>query len=756
MTIISNIKKPLALASVLLFFTTTVQAATPPTANAGADKTVQVNHTITISGNGSDSDGSIVKYQWKRTDDNSVVSNSKSFSITPSGTKTKTFVLTVTDNQGTTASDTMVLNVTKDPIEGGNTPPKANAGADKTVQVNNPITITGSTDDSDGTVVKYQWKRMDTNSIVSNSKSFHITPSGTRAKTFVFTVTDNQGTTASDTMVLTVTEGPVEEGNQVGTTSPTNTPPTADAGPDKIVQVDHTVTILGSGSDSDGSIVKYTWKKQGDDRILSNSESIEFTPSGTRSKIFVFSVTDDEGKTASDTMVLTVTKDSVAGNTSAAVAGKNSPYLEPVNLPECDPYNPEVQFIETNEDWKTINNSSKRIFCIYPGDYKSLKNISLTRSGTATKRRYIILYNGNNLHPGQLDTVRLANYALNIEASYWTIDRMASINSTGKTAVVFKRGKYNILNRAFVDNSNEAVSIRNAADNNTIQKCRFQNPTARSLDKDQAGITTMQWKADSYTIKNTKIIENEIVNYNDGIQLNRSQDSSGGSLYQHVNCEGTIIDGNHIYANDKIASTGENALDFKAGSDNALNPVVVTNNHLWGYKGTRIQGEGTLIVAHYSPKNLHINNNVLFEAGQSIVSGSNGPTSGYTYGMINSEIGNNLIYAMVQKNGNQYTIKLSGQLTTDSHDNVFVNCKSKKGFFSYNKNGNYFRRNTFINSVGTLETSSNGKSVVDNLHTNVDYPDTKAAGYTKNYSFKTDRYTKKSRVITLINAVKPK
>ena len=435
--------------------------------------------------------------------------------------------------------------------------------------------------------------------------------------------------------------------------------------------------------------------------------------------------------------------------------GKTNPYLEPVNLPKCDADNPKVQFIRDNADWSKINSSSKRIFCVSPGDYRTLKNISLTASGTAEKRRYIILNNENNLHPGKLDKSKLALYALNIRGSYWTIDRLAYVDGPQKTAVVFKAGKYNILNKALVDNSGEAVSIRGGADNNTIQKCRFQNQTAKSSDLDQAGITTSQWKVDSYTVKNTKIIENEIVNYNDGIQLHRGPDSNGGKLYQKANCEGTIIDGNHIYANDEIASTGENALDFKIGSDNPLNPVMVTNNHLWGYKGSRVATYGAVIVSHYNPKNLHINNNIIFEGETGIVTGSNGPSSGYSLAMIDGEIANNLIYKMKQRDGSQYAIKISGTRNTDVHDNVFISCESRKGYVKNNPNGNYFRRNIFINSAETLATSNNGKSVVDNLHTNIDYPDTKAAGYTKDYSFETDKYTKKPRVITLINAVKP-
>jgi hypothetical protein len=365
----------------------------PPIADAGPDKTVQVNNTITISGSGSDSDGSIVAYQWIKQSTGQVLANTATFDFTPTGTRTKTLVLTVTDDDGATASDTMILTVTDGPVgntpptadagpdqnsETGtlvtldgsgssdvdndaityswsftsrpagstailidptsinptftpdvngsyvvqlivndgtvnsapdsvtvtagetpptNTPPTADAGPDKTVQVNHTVTITGSGSDSDGSIVAYQWIKQSTGQLLATTPTFDFTPTGTRTKILVLTVTDDDGETASDEMVLTVTDGPVG-----------NIPPIADAGPDKTVQVNHTVTISGSGSDSDGSIVAYQWIKQSTGQVLANTATFNFTPTGTLTKTLVLTVTDDDGATASDTMILTVTR----------------------------------------------------------------------------------------------------------------------------------------------------------------------------------------------------------------------------------------------------------------------------------------------------------------------------------------------------------------------------------------------------------------------------------------------------------------
>ena len=278
---------------------------TPPTANAGPDKTVQVNNTVTITGSGNDSDGAIKSYQWKNKNTGSIVANGETFDFTPSGTQPKTFILTVTDDEGAKDTDEMVLTVTNDatppPPSTGNTPPTADAGSDKTIQVNHPVTITGGGSDSDGAIVSYQWKRKSDGSIWSNDEILVFTPSGTRTKTFVLTVTDDAGAKDTDEMMLTVT-------NDATPPSTGNTPPTADAGSDKTVQVNNPVTISGSGSDSDGSIVKYEWKKQSNGQVLSDKKTFDFTPAGTRAKTLVLTITDDKGATASDMMVLTVTK----------------------------------------------------------------------------------------------------------------------------------------------------------------------------------------------------------------------------------------------------------------------------------------------------------------------------------------------------------------------------------------------------------------------------------------------------------------
>ncbi|MBA6222568.1 peptidase, partial [Colwellia sp. MB02u-18] len=95
----------------------------------------------------------------------------------------------------------------------------------------------------------------------SASTSF-ITPEVTNNEVFTFTltVTDNEGATKTDTITINV--------NNV------NILPSANAGANQIVNENTEVSLLGAGSDSDGTIASYIWtQSSGTDVILSTSDS---------------------------------------------------------------------------------------------------------------------------------------------------------------------------------------------------------------------------------------------------------------------------------------------------------------------------------------------------------------------------------------------------------------------------------------------------------------------------------------------------
>lgn len=93
--------------------TVTVLANQGPTADAGADQTVTDSDStgsevVTLNGIGTDSDGSIVAYEWKQ--QSTFIGNTASISPDLS-VGTHTLTLTVTDNGGATASDEITVTV---------------------------------------------------------------------------------------------------------------------------------------------------------------------------------------------------------------------------------------------------------------------------------------------------------------------------------------------------------------------------------------------------------------------------------------------------------------------------------------------------------------------------------------------------------------------------------------------------------------------------------------------------------------------
>ena len=86
-----------------------------PTAQAGADRTVNPGETVTLSGSGTDSDGTIQSYAWSQISGTSVTlqnANTAQASFTaPDTAGPLVFRLTVTDNLGATGSDDVTVTV---------------------------------------------------------------------------------------------------------------------------------------------------------------------------------------------------------------------------------------------------------------------------------------------------------------------------------------------------------------------------------------------------------------------------------------------------------------------------------------------------------------------------------------------------------------------------------------------------------------------------------------------------------------------
>ncbi len=174
-----------------------------PVARAGVDQSASFGTNINLSATASsDADGTITAWLWKES--GATLSTSQSFSKNDFSVGIHNITLTVTDDDGATASDTVVVTITAPLPE--NHAPIANAGADQTGTLGDNITLDASaSSDSDGTITAWLWK--ESGATLSTSQSFSKNDFSVGTHNITLTVTDDDGATASDTVVVTITNG---------------------------------------------------------------------------------------------------------------------------------------------------------------------------------------------------------------------------------------------------------------------------------------------------------------------------------------------------------------------------------------------------------------------------------------------------------------------------------------------------------------------------------------------------------------------
>jgi len=293
------------------------EANKPPVANAGSNITITLpTNTVQLSGAASnDPDGSIVKYQWTK------VSGPAATIATPGAARTAVnglvaagtyvFELTVTDDKDATAKARVTVTV-KDV---NNQLPVADAGNNVTITLpNNTVNVDGTASyDPDGTITAYKWTKVSgAAATIAQPNAATSTISGLVAGVYVFelTVTDNNNSTASAQVTVTVNE--------------VNKPPVANAGNNVTITLP-TSTAQLNGTASTGSIVSYKWAK------VSGPAATIASPGAARTAIngmvtagtyvFELTVTDENNASAKARVTVTVKDMPVANDPPLADAG---------------------------------------------------------------------------------------------------------------------------------------------------------------------------------------------------------------------------------------------------------------------------------------------------------------------------------------------------------------------------------------------------------------------------------------------------
>ena len=213
-----------------------------PTVNAGADQTICEGNTVLLS-------GTIVGGTWS-----GPVTIADGVAFTPPA-GVHTFTYSVTNGSGCTNTDAVVVTV--------NALPVVNAGADQTICEGAAVTLSG-------TIAGGTWSGP-----VSISDGVAFTPPA-GVHTFTYSVTNIEGCTSADDVVVTV-----------------NTLPTAGAGADQTICEGAAVTLSGT-------VAGGTWTGP-----VTITDGVAFTPpAGIHT--FTYSVTNIEGCTSADDVIVTV------------------------------------------------------------------------------------------------------------------------------------------------------------------------------------------------------------------------------------------------------------------------------------------------------------------------------------------------------------------------------------------------------------------------------------------------------------------
>jgi uncharacterized protein YkwD len=299
-----------------------------PTADAGPNKTVETEVTVLVEGSGSDPDGSISLHSWTQVSGPEVsLTNDTDWTVrftSPAEASQVRLRLTVTDDQGASDSDDVIISVENSEPE-PNQAPSADAGPNPTVQAGDSVSITGNGSDSDGEIVAWSWSQvsgLEVDLQNSGSRTVRFTAPETAGQIRLrLSVTDNDGASDTDDVIITV-EAPGSEPNQA---------PTANAGANQTVQPGDNVSITGSGSDSDGSIVAWSWTQISGTQVSlsgADSQQVGFTAPESAGDIRLrLTVTDNDGASDSDDVTITVEESSGTDNTTGKTLSSMLPLI---------------------------------------------------------------------------------------------------------------------------------------------------------------------------------------------------------------------------------------------------------------------------------------------------------------------------------------------------------------------------------------------------------------------------------------------
>jgi len=279
-----------------------------PIAKAGSNQSIKLGSQVSLDGSKSnDVDNDTLTFRWTLTSNPADSTATLIDTTSPSPTITPDVIgayqVTLVVNDGTEDSVPEEVTITVTAADDPNLPPSADVGANAEVTSGDSVTLNGEKSrDSDGNIVSYRWESKESTIRLSSANTAITTftaPTVNVPQTYNFelTVTDNEGASATDTVVITVI--------------PRNEAPTAKAGVDQNASVGETVVLDASASsDPNKDTLSYEWMTPSGVSLSSTSAvKPSFTvATGTKAGVLTFDVvvSDGQGGTASESVEITI------------------------------------------------------------------------------------------------------------------------------------------------------------------------------------------------------------------------------------------------------------------------------------------------------------------------------------------------------------------------------------------------------------------------------------------------------------------
>ncbi len=450
-------------------------------------------------------------------------------------------------------------------------------------------------------------------------------------------------------------------------------------------------------------------------------------------------------------------------------------YLKTVEIPTYDSKNPSHLLITVaNNKWTSanLNNDSYKHFYVEPGNYSS-NLITLTADGTVDEKRTISLYGSGTTHPAALSNTLQADIRIKFNnADYWDIHRMSFLHVDTQYEWLYNGSSHNTFNKIHIKDYFYGIRIQHQSNYNTIQNSYFNEMTKAGHLSDNIGIAlSTAYQGDGTTIIGTKIINNDFKNACDSFQAT-------GSSSTDVDFAGTIIDSNRMWVDNTmyrddngvldpngLNSIAENALDFKKGSGDINNPIIVTNNIMWGYRhnytmdgffgSKNFNDPGMVISIHYETSHIRMHNNILFDSSRGLAIAAGGADY--------MSIKNNIIQNCNLHTNSVFGVNIYASSNIEFENNTIVN--NNGGFGFYYSNSPVQTNMTFKNNL-SIDSGKIKSTVTDSVASgNYTYNSTdniiNATGSVSpetspnmaNYDFEYERFTASPKSKTLIGVI---